>query len=293
MGLGNLAQKIRRLLGGQAPLDETFFSALEELLIEGDLSLSTAESFCTQLRNAARTRSVHTEDALRTLFAEIMESCVRVTHLAPNPNQCSLYLLLGVNGSGKTTSAAKLAAYYQTQKVHPILFAAADTFRAAAAEQLAHHGAQLGVRVIAHPGGKDPAAVVFDAGEALRAQKRGLLLVDTAGRLHNKTHLIAELQKIDRIAQTKVSADAYRKILVLDATTGQNAFRQAQTFHEAIGVDALLLAKCDTRARGGAVFSIMQELGIPLAFLGWGESYTDLVEANAREFVSSFLHGER
>ena len=164
-------------------------------------------------------------------------------------------MLLGVNGAGKTTTAAKLSKYFKDNG-HNVILAAADTFRAAAIEQLTFHAEKVGIRIVAHKTGADPSAVVFDAASAACANGGALVFADTAGRLHNKENLVRELQKIDRIASQKASEGAYKKILVLDATTGQNALRQAEVFHEAVGVDAVVLTKYDSTAKGGIVISL-------------------------------------
>jgi len=170
----------------------------------------------------------------------------------------------------------------------PVILAAADTFRAAAIEQLKFHGDRTGIRVVAHQNGSDPGAVIFDAADSVRAQGGGLVIADTAGRLHNKDNLVRELQKIDRIAQSKADPDCYRKILVLDATTGQNGMRQAEVFHEAVGVDAIILTKYDSTARGGIAISVGKELGLPVAFIGTGEKYEDFMLFNNDIYLAEF-----
>ena len=170
-----------------------------------------------------------------------------------------------------------------------IVIGAADTFRAAAIEQLQYHGSSLGVRVIAHKHGADPAAVVFDSIEAIKAKGEGLVLIDTAGRLHNKENLVRELQKIDRIAKTKASEGCYKKILVLDATTGQNGLRQAEVFHEAIGVDAVFLTKYDSTAKGGVAVTAGKELNLPMLFVGTGEKYENISPFSAENYVKEFI----
>jgi fused signal recognition particle receptor len=195
-------------------------------------------------------------------------------------------MLLGVNGVGKTTTAAKLAHFYRrTRPDLPLVLAAADTFRAAAIDQLKVHGERLGARVVAQQQGGDPGAVVFDAASALQASGGGLSLIDTAGRLHNKENLVRELQKIDRIAQSKASPGCYKKLLVLDATTGQNALRQAEVFHEAIGVDYVVMTKADSSAKGGVAFS----LGLPIAFVCTGEGYDDIRVFDPAAYVHGYL----
>ena len=210
--------------------------------------------------------------------------------LQPRKEDTTVYMFLGVNGAGKTTSAAKLARYY-TNAGHSVVLAAADTYRAAAIEQLSYHGEKLGVRVVSHQHGADPSAVVFDAASAVSAKGGGLVIADTAGRLHNKENLVRELQKIDRVAAQKASEGAYKKLIVLDATTGQNAMRQAEVFHEAVGVDAAVLTKYDSTAKGGIAVSLGRELGIPVAFVCTGEKYEDIELFSPEKYVDEFLEG--
>jgi fused signal recognition particle receptor len=199
-----------------------------------------------------------------------------------------MFLVLGVNGVGKTTTIAKLAHAYKNAGIESAV-AASDTFRAAAIDQLKIHGERLGVRVVAHQSGGDPAAVIFDAAESIASRGGGLVLADTAGRLHNKEHLVHELQKIDRIAVSKADENCCKKILVLDATTGQNAARQAEVFHEAVKLDALVLTKYDSTAKGGVLFSIGKELGLPVFRVCFGERYEDIGAFNPETYTNEFL----
>jgi fused signal recognition particle receptor len=194
---------------------------------------------------------------------------------------------LGVNGVGKTTTAAKLAGYYRdTEKRRPIL-AAADTFRAAAVDQLKIHGERLGVRVVAHQRGGDPAAVVYDAVEAAGAGGGDLVIADTAGRMHTKSALVEELRKIDRVVESRGGASCV-KWLVLDATTGRNALAQAEVFHEAVSLSGCILTKYDSGARGGVVFSLSSELRLPVVYLCEGERYGDIRAFDPREYAREF-----
>jgi fused signal recognition particle receptor len=196
--------------------------------------------------------------------------------------------VLGVNGVGKTTTIAKLASFYKPL-VKNLVIAASDTFRAAAIDQLKIHGERLTVHVVAHQSGADPSAVIFDASESIASRGGGLVLADTAGRLHNKENLVHELQKIDRVAESKADNGCYKKILVLDATTGQNALRQAEVFHEAVGIDALVLTKYDSSAKGGALFSIGKELNLPVFRVCFGEQYNDIGAFNPEAYAHEFL----
>ena len=205
------------------------------------------------------------------------------------PKSGLVFSLHGPDGVGKTTSAAKLADYFKNNGVENIVLASADTFRAAAIEQLALHGQKLGVRVVSHQHGSDPSAVVFDAADALRAAGPGLVIADTAGRLHNKENLVRELQKIDRTCSLKADEGCYKKILVIDATTGQNALRQAEVFNEAVKIDAIIMTKYDSTAKGGVAVSIGRELGLPVAYVCTGEGYKDIGPFDAASYINDFL----
>ena len=256
----NFAEGLKRLFGLYKGPDEAFFEALSDTLIEGDIGAKTAMEVEDRLRAVCKKeKPVNEEQVLQAV--------------------------------GKTTSAAKMAHYYKQSSV-PIILAAGDTFRAAAIEQLKFHGEKLGVRVVAHQHGGDPGAVIFDAAEAMAASGGGLVLADTAGRLHNKENLVRELQKIDRIARTKAAEGCYKKILVLDATTGQNGLRQAEVFHTAVGVDAVFLTKYDSSAKGGVVITAGKEFGLPVLFIGSGEQYGDIRPFSAEEYLND-LTGKR
>ena len=197
---------------------------------------------------------------------------------------------MGVNGVGKTTTIAKLADYYRREKkIEGIVLSAGDTFRAGAIEQLSLHGSRLGFRVVSQAAGADPGAVVFDSIESARARGEKLVLADTAGRMHNKTNLIRELQKIDKVIQSKLGNGLYRKVLVIDAVTGQNGLRQAEIFHEAVKVDSIVLTKYDGTAKGGIAIAISRDLGIPLSFVGVGEKITDLRPFDKEIYLDGLL----
>ena len=258
-------------------------------MIEGDIGGKTAFELTEELEKRCKTVKPSSHAEVRNILQNILCESLKTVELKPEPSALNIYLMLGVNGTGKTTSAAKMADFYRQRGTDNIILAAADTFRAAAIEQLCIHGDNLRIRVVSHKHGGDPAAVVFDAADALASKGCGLVIADTAGRLHNKDNLVRELQKIDRIAASKASPGAYKKILVLDSTTGQNAFRQAEAFHEAVGIDAVFLSKHDSSAKGGCIFSVSKELGIPLAFIGSGETYTDIRFADAERFAADFF----
>lgn len=281
-------EKLKNFFSSHKQITEEFFENLTDMLIEGDIGAKTAFEICDLLEKRCRKDKIQDEKAIVLILKELMVPYIKSIKLDPEPGKVSVYLVLGVNGVGKTTSVAKLAKYYSDKGVNTIM-AAADTFRAAAIEQLILHGEKTGVRVVSHQHGSDPAAVVYDAAAAVSARGDGLVLADTAGRLHNKENLVRELQKIDRIAREKAGEGAYRKILVLDATTGQNALRQAEVFNESVGVDAVILTKYDSTAKGGIVITLGKELGIPVAFMCTGETYTDIGNFNSETYINDFL----
>ncbi len=285
----NFAQKIKSLFTGGALIDDDFFENLADSLVEGDVGAKIAFEIVDELEKHCK-KNVLTEekDVIEALKA-ILCTYAKSTELTGNPTDTNIFLVLGVNGVGKTTSVAKMASFFQKMQTYNVTMAAADTFRAAAIEQLSVHAQRIGVRIVAHQHGSDPSAVVFDAAESIHAKGGGIVLADTAGRLHNKENLVRELQKIDRVAASKASEGCYKKILVLDATTGQNAFRQAEVFHEAVGVDCVILTKYDSSAKGGVAFSLGKELNIPIAFVGFGETYNDIATFDVEQYVNEFI----
>jgi fused signal recognition particle receptor len=248
-----------------------------------------AYALSDMLRDRCKKVKVPSPDEARTLLAVLLEETLRNNYSRAqklSDARPSVILLLGVNGVGKTTTAAKLAAMYKESfGVKPVL-AAADTFRAAAIDQLKIHGQRLGLRVIAHRQGGDRAAVIYDAIEA--AGRDGLVIADTAGRMHTKSALVEELRKIDRVVETKAADCRYVKYLVLDATTGRNALAQAEIFREAVSPEAAILAKYDSTAKGGVVFSLASELRLPVKYLCTGEKYADIGEFNLQKFAREF-----
>ena len=282
----SFAQRLKNLFTKSAVGDD-FFDELTDALVEGDIGARLAYTLTEDLQKRCRERKVRDEAGVIAELKAMLSACAASVSLEPEAGRVSVYMLLGVNGVGKTTTAAKLARHYGGRGA--VILAAADTFRAAAEEQLELHGKRLGVRVVSHQHGADPSAVVFDAAAAARAMGGALVLADTAGRLHNKENLVRELQKIDRVAAQKADDGCYKKLLVIDATTGQNAVRQAEVFNEAVGVDALVLTKYDSTARGGVALTIGRELGIPTAFVCTGEGYGDLAPFDAASYVDEFL----
>jgi fused signal recognition particle receptor len=295
----NFAERIKSFFGQASKLSLEFFEELTDLLVEGDFGAAEAYEAAEQLRDICKKEKIVSTEEARHKLAKLLEDKllkggneVTVQDEIPfgsNGEKLTVILLLGVNGVGKTTSAAKLAALYRDAcKKKPIL-AAADTFRAAAIDQLKIHGERLGLRLVAHQHGGDPAAVIFDAIDAAQAGGWDLIIADTAGRMHTKTALVGELQKIDRVVEAKASGSRYIKYLVLDATTGRNALAQADIFCEAVRPEGVILTKYDSTAKGGVAFSLASELRLPVAYLCTGEKYGDIQVFNARRFAREFV----
>ncbi len=276
-------------LFGIKRFDESYFEELEELLIEGDLGSKLTMQISDEVRNLVRKKKDLTTRELQLLVKEQLRPMVHTFHPVIDRNALNVFLILGVNGVGKTTTIAKIARLYKTQG-YSVTLAAADTFRAAAIDQLEVHANRVGVRIVKQESGSDPGAVVFDAITSAQARGDQLLLVDTAGRMHNKEHLVRELAKIDKIVQTKgIDSVHYKKFLVIDSTTGQNGLSQATIFHQAIRLDALILSKYDSLAKGGALIQIGDSLGLPISFVGVGEKYGDLELFEAEPFLDSLV----
>lgn len=284
----SFAQKLKSLLGLYKSESDEFFEDLTDALIEGDLGAKTAVEVVDELQEICREEKLSgAEEVTARLESMLLEYALKTT-LEVQEGKVNVFMILGVNGVGKTTSTAKMARLYSSKGIN-VIMSASDTFRAAAVDQIAMHGERLGIRVVKHQMGSDPGAVVFDAAEACRASGGGLVLADTAGRLHNKENLVNELKKIDRIASSKADEGCYKKILVVDATTGQNALRQAEVFNEAVGVDAIVLTKYDSTARGGGLLAIGKELSIPAVFVCTGEKYENISEFTPETYVREFL----
>ncbi|NLZ77863.1 MAG: signal recognition particle-docking protein FtsY [Spirochaetales bacterium] len=276
-------------LFGRKRFDESYFEELEELLIEGDLGSKLTMRISDEVRELAGKKKDLSTGDLQLLVKEQLKPMVHTYHPTIDRNALTVFLILGVNGVGKTTTIAKIARLYKAQG-YSVTLAAADTFRAAAIDQLEVHANRIGVRIVKQKSGSDPGAVVFDAITSAQARGDQLLLVDTAGRMHNKEHLVRELAKIDKIVQTKgIDPAHYRKFLVIDSTTGQNGLSQATIFHQAIRLDALILSKYDSLAKGGALVQIGDTLGLPISYVGVGEKYGDLQLFDAESFLDSLV----
>ena len=285
----SFGEKLKSLFSKGSSINEDFFDELTYMLVEGDIGAKTAFEVVDELESICNKEKIREQNEIVEKLKELLLQDVRSVSLVPEAGKQNVWMMLGVNGVGKTTSAAKLADYFKNNGVENIVLASADTFRAAAIEQLALHGQKLGVRVVSHQHGSDPSAVVFDAADALRAAGPGLVIADTAGRLHNKENLVRELQKIDRTCSLKADEGCYKKILVIDATTGQNALRQAEVFNEAVKIDAIIMTKYDSTAKGGVAVSIGRELGLPVAYVCTGEGYKDIGPFDAASYINDFL----
>lgn len=282
-------ERLDAAMSGRTVLDEEMLEHLEEILISTDLGVETTLELLERIKENARGLAGGDIVRLRQMLVDEMAILLLDAPQLPARGDTTLVtLLVGVNGSGKTTSAAKLARWSQ-ERDDKVLLAAADTFRAAATEQLDLWGKRLGVDVIKQAPGADPGAVAFDAVQAARARGVDHLIIDTAGRLHNKQHLMAELAKIKRVVDREASDWLRQTILVLDATTGQNALAQAKEFARVADLDGVLLAKIDGTAKGGVVVAVARELRVPVVYLGVGETAEDLIEFRPREFAAALL----
>lgn len=292
--MGSFAQRLKKFFGIQNVVSESLFEELTDLLVEGDFGAAGAYKTVDTLRTLCKKEKITEAQGVRKGLAKLLEELLlelgqgTTVSLDMPAETLQVILLLGVNGVGKTTTAAKLADRYRSQHKKPIL-AAGDTFRAAAIDQLKIHGERLGVRVVAHKHGGDPAAVIYDAIEAARSGAGDLIIGDTAGRMHTKSALVEELKKIDRVVESKAEGARYIKWLVLDATTGRNALVQAATFHHAVPLDGVILTKYDSSAKGGVVFSLAEELKLPVIFICTGEKYPDIHPFDPHRYALEFV----
>jgi len=290
--MSSFADKFKNFFGIRPSLSDEVFEDLTDLLVEGDFGAAGAMRLADRLREECKKQKVNDGEGARKLLVGLLEEILLKAGPPPalslSGGKLTVLLLLGVNGVGKTTTAAKLADRYRKLENRRPILAAGDTFRAAAIEQIKIHGERLGVRVVAHQHGGDPAAVIYDAVEAAHAGGGDLIIADTAGRMHTKSALVEELKKIDRVVESRAEGCDYIKYLVLDATTGRNALAQAEIFKEAVSPDGVILTKYDSSARGGTVFSLAEELGLPVVFLCTGEKYGDMAPFNPRRYAEEF-----
>jgi len=269
---------------------ETLFEELADVLIEGDLGATLSLSIAAELKTVCKEKRLSDPIAAKLELKAIMTRYGREVRILPKKGGLSVFLILGVNGVGKTTTCAKLADHYRRGgQSSGVILAAGDTYRAAAIDQLKIHGEKLGVRVVAQKPGSDPGAVIWDAIDAAKAEGADLVLADTAGRMHTRSDLIKEIGKIDKIVAARAEGADYRRLLVIDSTTGQNGLRQTETFSQAVKLDGLILTKHDSSAKGGMALRLAKEFNLPTAFIGTGESYTDITPFALDGFLNDFL----
>lgn len=285
-----LVGKVDQLIAGKKKIDDSLLAELEEILITSDIGVKTTQELVEHVTAKVRRKELETADLLKESLQEEMFSILRQQEKPLDVSAARPFtiIVIGVNGTGKTTTIGKMARKYKALG-KSVLLVAADTFRAAAIEQLEIWGQRVGCEVIKQKSGADPSAVVFDALKAAKSRGTDVLIVDTAGRLHTKINLMEELKKINRIMGRELPGAPHERLLVLDATTGQNAIAQARMFNEAVGVTGIVLTKLDGTAKGGIIIGISDELKIPLRYIGIGEKLDDLREFNARDFVEALF----
>src|SRR5580700_11335037 len=287
----NLSQRIEEVVSIGKEIDRATLDDLEATLIGADLGNTTTREVLDKLREKADRKQIKNADELKRLLKEELLNILNAANVRPVQKvdgTSEVILVVGVNGTGKTTTIGKLAQVFRSQG-KTVLLCAADTFRAAAIEQLEIWGQRTGTEVIRTKAGGDPAAVLYDALQAASARHSDYVIVDTAGRLHTKTNLMAELEKMRRTAQRIIPGAPHETLLVMDATTGQNGLQQARLFTEAVGVTGIVLTKLDGTAKGGIAVAIAEEMGLPVRFVGVGERMGDLLEFDAGAFVESLL----
>lgn len=289
----NFVDSIDTVLKAYTVIDDSLFEDLEEMLVVGDVGVETANKICGELRIRVKDKGITKPDKMMAEIADIAAEMLSENTAMQLNTTPSVILVIGVNGVGKTTSIGKIANYYVKQGKR-VTLAAADTFRAAAIDQLRIWAERSGADIVAQGEGSDPAAVVFDAIASAKAKGTDIVIIDTAGRLHNKKHLMDELAKIRRVIDRELPDADKESLLVLDATTGQNAINQASEFAKATGITGIVLTKLDGTAKGGVVLAVKEELGIPVKFIGVGEQVDDLQPFDPDEFAKAlFAKDER
>ncbi len=289
--LKGIFSRVDQLLTGRRPVDDELFDELEELLIQADISVHTATKLVNALRTASRSERTNDSEGIRDKLKSLMVDILRQddsVRLNVPEKKPALYIMVGVNGVGKTTTIAKMA-HKLKKSGKKVILAAGDTFRAAAIDQLAVWADRAGVEMIKHQPGGDPAAVVFDAIQAAIARDADVIIADTAGRLHTKSNLMNELAKIGRIARKALDRDPDEILLVLDATTGQNGISQAKEFAACVPLTGIVLSKLDGTAKGGIVVTIRDEFSLPIKLVTLGEKLDDLEDFNAKSFVDALF----
>ena len=287
----NIMGQIDSMIKSFTKIDEELFEELEELLIMGDVGMVTSQKICEKLREKVKKEGISEPNLIYGLLEEIVAEMLSGGEALNLSTKPSIILVIGVNGVGKTTTIGKLAAQLKNEG-RKVILGAADTFRAAAIDQLEIWAERAGVDIVKQNEGSDPAAVVFDTISAAKARNCDVIICDTAGRLHNKKHLMDELSKISRVISRELPDADTEFLLVLDATTGQNAVNQAREFKNAAGITGVVLTKLDGTARGGVVLAVKEDLGIPVKFIGVGEQIDDLQPFDARKFASALFERE-
>ncbi len=288
----NLVGKVRQAVGAAARVDDDLLDRIEEILIQGDVGVAASLKITENLKETVARENIQDPNEVMAILKREITEIVRTDHnpaVIDSSNGPAVWLIMGVNGTGKTTSIGKLAKLFREQGKKTMI-AACDTFRAAAVDQLAVWADRSGVDFIRAKDGSDPAAVAFDAASAAKARGVDILLIDTAGRLHTKSHLMEELKKIRRVLAKVVPEESIKPKLVLDGTTGQNALSQVKLFTDAVGlIDGLLVTKLDGTAKGGVVIAIAEEMSVPIDFIGLGETIDDLKPFDAETFVEALF----
>ena len=289
MAGSSLGLKIKNLLT-RGKFSEEFFEDLEDLLIEGDIGAVTAFELIAQIKTDIKNKKISDVSDFMFIVKKYLSDIILSYEYSPDVDNLNVILILGVNGVGKTTTIAKLAQYFKNEYKLDSILSAGDTFRAAAIDQLMYHGDKLNMRVVHQQTGSDPGAVIYDTIESAVSRNSKIVIADTAGRMHNRENLVKELKKIDKIIKSKTSEDTYKKFLVIDATTGQNGLRQAESFNDAVNLDGIILTKYDSSSKGGIIISICRDLKVPVLFLGTGERYDDFSRFNKEDFLDDLLN---
>ncbi len=282
----SIASKISSLFSSNK-IGEEFYEELEEILISSDISLQTSMDIVDELRDVVKENKIKDKDIVIDELKQIIKNIFENTP-CDKVETPAVIMMIGVNGVGKTTTVGKLAKYFSNQK-KSVTLAVADTFRAAAGDQLTIWAERAKVKVIKQQEGSDPSSVIFDAVDSAKAKKTDVLIIDTAGRLHNKVNLMEELKKMARVVEKNYPDANFYKYIVLDATTGQNAVQQAKLFDEAVGIDSVVLTKLDGTAKGGFVVSLCNDADIPVSFVGTGEKIDDIEEFDGDDFVDALF----
>ena len=285
-----MASKIDELISGQKKIDDRLLEELEEILITSDIGVKTTRELLDKVTEKVKRKELEDADHLKKALQEEMFLILRQQEKPLDPSMARPFVIMviGVNGTGKTTTISKMAQKFKGQG-KSVLLVAGDTFRAAAIEQLEIWGRRVGCEVIRHQSGSDPSAVVFDALKAGKARGSDIIIVDTAGRLHTKVNLMEELKKVKRVMAREIPNSPHEILLVLDATTGQNAISQTKMLNQELGVSGIALTKLDGTAKGGILIGISDELKIPIRYIGIGEKAEDLREFSARDFVDAIF----